>query len=239
MKPTLTLLTALLLAPLAALHAAEVPSESSNRIVNAGDYGLNNIPTDRWDAKRFHENPDSTEAIQAACDAGAGRTVYIPAGLYRVTKPIRVQSGTQVMDAGFCPPGSRPRSRSRFFIFRISFRDRRSMALPSCLQTRDSHRECDPQHECRAGHDPRPMQALVNFREQRERVRQGWHRHHRRSRPLDHRQCRRLLRPLRGLQGKAAGIAIDAQSTNCDDAGNIPKPTVGAGLPEPKSGDPK
>jgi len=102
MKPTLTLLTALLLAPLAALHAAEVPSESSNRIVNAGDYGLNNIPTDRWDAKRFHENPDSTEAIQAACDAGAGRTVYIPAGLYRVTKPIRVQSGTQVMDAGFC-----------------------------------------------------------------------------------------------------------------------------------------
>jgi len=92
-------LTALLLVPLAALHAAEVPSESSNRIVNTGDYGLHNIPTDRWDAKRFHENPDSTDAIQAACDAGAGRTVYIPAGLYRITKPIRVKSGTQVMGA--------------------------------------------------------------------------------------------------------------------------------------------
>lgn len=102
MKHTLTLLAALLLAPLAAPHAAEVPSESSNRIVNAGDYGLHNIPTDRWDAKRFHENRDSTDAIQAACDAGAGRTVYIPAGLYRVTKPITVKSGTQVMGAGFC-----------------------------------------------------------------------------------------------------------------------------------------
>lgn len=102
MKPIFTLLTALLLASLAALHAAEVPSESSSRIVNAGDYGLNNIPTDRWDAKRFHENPDSTDALQAACDAGAGRTVYIPAGLYRITKPIRVKSGTQVMGAGFC-----------------------------------------------------------------------------------------------------------------------------------------
>jgi polygalacturonase len=102
MKTTLTLLTALLLAPLAALHAADAASESSDRIVNAGDYGLKNIPSDRWDAKLFPDNPDSTDAIQAACDAGAGRTVYIPAGLYRITKPIRVKSGTQVMGAGFC-----------------------------------------------------------------------------------------------------------------------------------------
>ena len=42
-----------------------------------------------------------------------------------------------------------------------------------------------------------------------------------------------------GAKEKTAGIAIDAQSTNCEHAGNIPKPTVGAGLPEPKSGDPK
>lgn len=66
------LLAALLLAPLVALNAADALAESSDRVVNAGDYGLKNIPIDRWDVKLFPDNPDSTDAIQAACDAGAG-----------------------------------------------------------------------------------------------------------------------------------------------------------------------
>jgi parallel beta-helix repeat protein len=49
----------------------------------------------------FGENFDNSDRLQAACDAGAGRTVYIPAGCYRVTRPIVVKTGTTVMGAGF------------------------------------------------------------------------------------------------------------------------------------------
>lgn len=102
MKQFLTILPALLLAPLAAAQAAEAPAESASRIINAGEYGMHSIPTDKWSAELFHENPDSTAALQAACDAAAGGSVHIPAGLYRVTAPIRVKAGTQVMGAGVC-----------------------------------------------------------------------------------------------------------------------------------------
>jgi hypothetical protein len=75
---SLTLLAALLLAPLVALNAADALAESSDRVVNAGDYGLKNIPIDRWDVKLFPDNPDNTDAIQAAFDAGAGTVATGP-----------------------------------------------------------------------------------------------------------------------------------------------------------------
>ncbi len=48
------------------------------------------------------ENPECSDALQAAFDAGREGVVYIPAGQYRVTRPIVVQTGTTIMGAGYC-----------------------------------------------------------------------------------------------------------------------------------------
>jgi hypothetical protein len=70
--------------------------------VNAADYGLRPATRDKLAVKVFGENPDCSDALQKAFDAGAGGTVYIPAGQYRVTRPIIIQSGTTIMGAGYC-----------------------------------------------------------------------------------------------------------------------------------------
>jgi hypothetical protein len=69
--------------------------------VNAADFGPKTASADKMKVEVFHENPDATDALQAALDAGAGSTVFIPAGLYRVTRPLRIQTGTTVMGAGY------------------------------------------------------------------------------------------------------------------------------------------
>ncbi len=69
--------------------------------INAADFGLQPCSPDRLKVEDFHTNPDSTTALQAALDAGAGAVVYIPAGQYRVTAPLRIQTGTTVMGAGY------------------------------------------------------------------------------------------------------------------------------------------
>jgi hypothetical protein len=70
--------------------------------VNAADYGLQPASPERMGIEVFHENPDCTDALQAALDAGAKGVVYIPAGTYRVTRPLVVQTGTTLMGAGYC-----------------------------------------------------------------------------------------------------------------------------------------
>jgi polygalacturonase len=50
----------------------------------------------------FAENPDATEALQKALDAGAAGRVYIPPGAYRVTHPLVVHTGTTVLGSGYC-----------------------------------------------------------------------------------------------------------------------------------------
>ena len=77
------------------------PPEGKDGIVNAAAYGLQRAVTEKMAVELFHENPDNADALQAACDAGAGRIVQIPAGCYRVTRPIIVKTGTTVMGAGF------------------------------------------------------------------------------------------------------------------------------------------
>lgn len=70
--------------------------------VNAADFHPPRAAADRLQVEVFHENPDATEALQAALDAGAGSVVYIPAGAYRVTRPLRIHTGTTLMGAGYC-----------------------------------------------------------------------------------------------------------------------------------------
>ncbi|MFH1919631.1 MAG: right-handed parallel beta-helix repeat-containing protein [Planctomycetota bacterium] len=82
---------------------AEWPQSSpTSPFINAADYGLQLAAPAKMATEVFHENPDCTEALQAACDAGAGGVVYIPAGRYRVTRPIVIQTGTTVRGAGYC-----------------------------------------------------------------------------------------------------------------------------------------
>lgn len=69
--------------------------------INAADFGLEPCAPDRLEVEEFHTNPDSTAGLQAALDAGAGAVVFIPAGQYRVTAPLRIQTGTTVMGAGY------------------------------------------------------------------------------------------------------------------------------------------
>ena len=77
-------------------------SSATPPYVNAADYGLQPAARDKLAVEVFGENPDCSDALQQAFDAGAGGTVYIPAGCYGVTRPIVIQSGTTIMGAGYC-----------------------------------------------------------------------------------------------------------------------------------------
>ena len=44
---------------------------------------------------------DDTEAIQAALDAGRGKTVFIPAGLYLISKTLIARTGSSIIGAGY------------------------------------------------------------------------------------------------------------------------------------------
>jgi hypothetical protein len=68
--------------------------------VNAADYGLKPADPKKMAKEVFHENPDCSDALQKALDAGAGSVVYIPAGWYRVTRPMIIQTATTVTGAG-------------------------------------------------------------------------------------------------------------------------------------------
>lgn len=70
--------------------------------INAADYGPQPASREKMKTEEFGENPDCTDALQQALDAGAGGTVYIPAAVYRITRPLVVHTGTQVMGAGYC-----------------------------------------------------------------------------------------------------------------------------------------
>jgi len=97
--------------------AAAVPADSSAKpgpraawpqttqsapYLNAADFGLKPCLPDKLKIENFAENPDATEALQKALDAGAAGRVFIPPGAYRVTRPLVIQSGTTVMGAGYC-----------------------------------------------------------------------------------------------------------------------------------------
>jgi hypothetical protein len=75
---------------------------ASTPYLNAADFGLRPCRPDKMKIEVFAENPDATEALQKALDAGAGGHVFIPPGAYRVTRPLVVQSGTSVMGSGYC-----------------------------------------------------------------------------------------------------------------------------------------
>ena len=70
--------------------------------VNAADFGLRPCRPEKMKIEVFAENPDATDALQKALDAGAGGRVFIPPGAYRVIRPLVVQSGTTVMGSGYC-----------------------------------------------------------------------------------------------------------------------------------------
>jgi len=70
--------------------------------INAADFSPPICLPENAKTEDFHKNPDATDALQRALDAGAGGLVYIPAGQYRVTRPLSVQTGTTVMGAGHC-----------------------------------------------------------------------------------------------------------------------------------------
>lgn len=70
--------------------------------VNAADFGLKPCLPDKMKTEDFAANPDATDALQQALDAGANGHVFIPPGAYRVTRPLTLQSGTKLTGAGFC-----------------------------------------------------------------------------------------------------------------------------------------
>jgi hypothetical protein len=87
-----TLIWALTLA--SRLGAAPAPP-----YLNVLDFGAK--PYSKFgDAKLVASMPDSTAAIQKALDAGAGGTVFIPKGVFRVTQPLHMKQGTTLMGAG-------------------------------------------------------------------------------------------------------------------------------------------
>ena len=96
MKPTLTLLTALLLAPLAALHAADKPLGAWQPLVRAESW------TEKWpDASGKAETRNVTaevwtQAMQAALDAQG--TLHIPARAqpYYLDGPLVLKSGQKL-----------------------------------------------------------------------------------------------------------------------------------------------
>ena len=112
MSETVGLLAALCLCLVASAQDAVKPtfappapwpqSTATPPFVNAADFKPPQAAADKMETPVFHENPDATDALQAALDAGAGGLVYIPAGRYRVTRPLVIQSGTTLMGAGHC-----------------------------------------------------------------------------------------------------------------------------------------
>lgn len=96
MKRTLTLLTALLLAPLAALHAAEKPLSTWQHLVRMETW------TEKWPDASGKVEPRNftaevwTQAIQASLDAQG--TLHIPARAkpYYLDGPIVLQSGQKL-----------------------------------------------------------------------------------------------------------------------------------------------
>jgi hypothetical protein len=83
-------------------HSAWPHTTASAPYLNAADFGLKPCLPDKLHMEVFAENPDATEALQKAFDAGAGARVFIPPGAYRVTRPLVIQSGTTVMGSGYC-----------------------------------------------------------------------------------------------------------------------------------------
>jgi len=73
-------------------------------VPHAADFGLKPCLPDKLKIENFAENPDATEALQKALDAGAAGRVFIPPEPIRVTRPLVIQSGTTVMGAGYAPP---------------------------------------------------------------------------------------------------------------------------------------
>ena len=78
------------------LHTASTP------FVHAADFRLKPCFPDKMKVEDFAANPDATDALQAALDAGAGGRVFVPPGAYRVTRPLTIQSGTMLSGAGYC-----------------------------------------------------------------------------------------------------------------------------------------
>lgn len=80
--------------------AASLPQHGTTvPFINAGDYGLHNVPDLR--VERVGNYPDSTDALQKALDDGAGGVVFIPHGAYRIVRPLKVPVGTTVEGAGY------------------------------------------------------------------------------------------------------------------------------------------
>lgn len=79
--------------------ASEIVAEKKTPpYINAADYGIHSITP--GDSGKVAQQPDSTDAIQAALDAGAGGTVFLPKGCYRVTRPLSMKAGTTFMGEG-------------------------------------------------------------------------------------------------------------------------------------------
>lgn len=76
-------------------HSASTP------FVNAADFGLKPCFPEKMKVEDFAGNPDATDALQKALDAGGNGRVFIPPGAYRVTRPLTIQSGTMLTGAGF------------------------------------------------------------------------------------------------------------------------------------------
>jgi len=67
--------------------------------VNVVDFGAKSFG-EFGDAEKIAQQPDSTEAIQSALDAGAHATVFLPKGQYRLTRPLSMKAGTTFMGEG-------------------------------------------------------------------------------------------------------------------------------------------
>jgi hypothetical protein len=83
-------------------HAPWPQHTATPPFVNAADFGLKPCFPDKMKVEDFAENPDATDALQKALDAGGNGRVFIPPGAYRVTRPLTIQSGTMLSGAGFC-----------------------------------------------------------------------------------------------------------------------------------------
>jgi hypothetical protein len=83
-------------------HAPWPYHSASTPFVNAADFGLKPCFPDKLKIEDFAHNPDASEALQRALDAGARGQVFLPPGVYRVTRPLTLESGTTISGAGYC-----------------------------------------------------------------------------------------------------------------------------------------
>lgn len=67
--------------------------------VNAGDFGLQAMEKN-GDTAFVRTQLDSTDALQKAIDSAPGKTIFIPAGIFRITRPIHLHSGQTLCGAG-------------------------------------------------------------------------------------------------------------------------------------------